>query len=164
MKTKLSLLFLLAFTCSVGFSQQIRKSQPDSIIKIVPDIEGRHFFYTVGGRLLSPEDLRMRLLSYDPSAVEYRAAKTNLIWGFTLSSASGIAGIASVAAFASDNRLNGSTLNPNGTGFIYAQHSQTGAYILTGAAVGLLTAAIITFVKGSRHLKKSFWLYNMRFQ
>src|SRR5471030_319690 len=159
MKTKLSLLFLLVFTCSVGFSQQIRKSQPDSIIKVVPDVEGRHFFYTVGGQVQSPDDIRMRLLSYDPSAVEYRAAKTNLIWGISLSSASGIASVAAVAAFGSSNRLNGATLN--GTQIVYAQHSQTGAYILTGAAVGMLTAAIITFVNGSRHMKKSFWLYNM---
>ena len=162
MKTKLSLLFLLAFTCSVGYSQQIRKSQPDSIIKLVPDAYGRHFFYTVGGRVQSPDDIRMLLLSYDPSAVEYRAAKTNFVWGIGLSTASGIAGIASVAAFASSNRLNGSYLN--GTQIVYAQHSQTGAYILTGAAVGLITAAIITWVNGNRHMKKSFWLYNMRFQ
>lgn len=163
MKTKLSLLFLLMLSCSVAFSQEIRKSQPDSLIKLVPDAWGRHFFYTVGGQVQSPYDIRMRLLSYDPSAVEYRAGRKDLIWGISLSSASGIAGFAAAVIFA-NNSVNSTKLDPSGYGFIHTHPNQTAGYILTGAAVGMLTVGIIDLVKGSGHLKKSFWLYNMRFQ
>jgi len=162
MKKPLLLLFFLSCIASFCLGQEIKKSQPDSLIKIIPD--GRHVLFTVGGRLQSPYDIKMRLLSYTPSANEYHAAKTNLIWGFALSGGSGLASIGAVAAFAHDNKLNGVTFNSSGTGFVYQQHNKTGAYILTGAAVGLLTAAIITFVNGSKHAKKAIWLYNLRFQ
>lgn len=163
MKTKLSLLFLFVFTCSVGFSQEVRKSQPDSLIKLVSDAWGRHFFYTVGSQVQSPYDIRMRLLSYDPSAVEYRAGRKDLTWGMGLASASGIAGFAGGVIFIS-NSVNSTKLDPSGYGFIHTHPNQTAGYILTGTAVVMLTVAIIDLVKGSGHLKKSFWLYNVRFQ
>lgn len=163
MKTKLLLLFLVLLTSFVAFSQEIRTSQPDSLIKIVPDAWGRHFFYTVDGEVQSPYDIRMRLLSYDPSAVEYKAGRKDIAWGIGLSSASGIAGFVGGTLFI-NNSINSTKLDPSGYGFIHTRPDQTAAYLLTGAAVGMLTVAIIDLVKGSAHLKKSFWLYNIRFQ
>jgi hypothetical protein len=166
MKKQLLILFLLAFSSLAGHAQYAKTLQPDSVIKIIPIGEGRYtgYAYTIGGKLYTREDVAMRLLNYAPSASEYNLAKSNITWGFVCLTGSGLAGIGAIAEFAHDNKLNGSSINPDGNGFIYQQHNKTGAYILTGAAVGLLTAAIITWVSGSKHGKKALWLYNQRFQ
>ncbi len=166
MKKQLLILFLLAFSSLAVHAQYAKTPQPDSVIKIIPIGEGKYqgYAYTIGGKLYTRQDVAIRLLSYAPSASEYNLAKSNITWGFVLFAGSGLAGIGAIAEFAHDNKLNGSTLNPDGNGFIYQQHNKTGAYVLTGVAVGLLTTAIITLVSGSKHGKKSLGLYNQRFQ
>lgn len=155
-------MFFLASAALFSYGQDVKKPQPDSLIKVIPD--GRHFLYTIDGKLQSQEDIKMRLFSYTPSANEYNSAKNNFIWGAALAIGSGLASLGAVVEFARDNKLNGATINYNGGGFIYQQHDKTGAYILTVATASLLTAAIITLVNGSKHAKKSLWLYNLRFQ
>ena|ERR1700744_1736327 len=68
--------------------------QPDSIIRLIPAGTGRnsYYLYTIGGRLVTTDEVRIRLASYAPSAQEYTLAKKNLTcaWisfgGFTVSS------------------------------------------------------------------------------
>jgi hypothetical protein len=166
MKKQLLILFLLAFSSLAGHAQYAKTPQPDSVIKIIPIGEGKYtgYAYTIGGKLYTRQDVVLRLLNYAPSASEYNLAKNNVTWGFVLFTVGGLAGIGAIFEFAHDNKMNGATFNPDGNGFIYQQHNKTGAYILTGAAVGLLTAGIITVVSGSKHGKKALWLYNQRFQ
>jgi hypothetical protein len=142
--------------------------QPDSIIKIIPFGEGRHsgFLYTIGGRLVPFEDVKLRLISYAPSADEYYRTKTNLTWGIISFSASGLSMIAAVIEFANNNKHAGETTGfVNGQpAFIYQQHNLAGAYIFTGLATGFLTAAIITLVNAKKHGRKALRLYNKRFE
>jgi len=96
--------------------------------------------------------------------VEYTTARRDITWGFILSGASGAAALGAIASFAHDSRPNGATFNSTGTGFVYQDHNKTAAYVLTGAAVGFLTAAITTWVNGAIHGKRSVYLYNKQYE
>jgi hypothetical protein len=142
--------------------------QPDSVIKMIPTGEGRHidYLYTIGGKLVSPDDVTLRLLSYQPSANEYSQAKNNLIWGWVSFGGFAASSIAATIEYAENNKHAGETTGfVNGQpAFIYQHHSLTGAYIFTGAAVGFLTTSIITLVSARHHAKQALKVYNHRFE
>jgi hypothetical protein len=166
--TFVAILSLFSWLTSHAQDNAPSHPQPDSIIKIIPFGDGRHmsYVYTIGGRLVPFEDVKLRLLSYAPSADEYYRAKTNLIWGIVSFSGFGLSGIAAVIEFANNNKHAGETTGfVNGQpAFIYQQHSLAGAYIFTGLATGFLTAAIITLVNAKKHGREALRLYNRRFE
>jgi hypothetical protein len=151
----------LFFSCGLQ-AQNIPPAhpQPDSIIRIIPAGEGRdrYHLYTIGGRLVTAGEVTHRLAGYPPSATEYTIARHNITatWitfaGFVGSS------FGAVIEYVHNNKRAGEP------GFIYQHHNLTGAYILTGAAVGFLTSAIITAASARLHEHKAMHLYNERFE
>jgi hypothetical protein len=170
MKTLIVITVSLLFTSILVKAQDTTKfrAQPDSVIKLIPFGEGRHtsFLYTIGGRLQTPDDIKIRLLSYEPSAREYSQARNNLTWGYVTGGGFAVAQLAAVVEFATHNKHAGETTGfVNGQPeFIYQHHSLAGAYVLTGIATGLLTAAIINWAKAGKHANRALKLYNQRFE
>jgi hypothetical protein len=170
MKKLLFLTLTFLFLSQLIQAQDIPSShpQPDSIIKVIPAGEGRHTFYlyTIGGKLQTAEDVKFRLLSYEPSATEYSMAKNNLTWGWVTFGGFAASSLGATIEFAENNKHAGETTGiVNGqAAFIYQQHSLTGAYLFTTAAVGFLTASIITLVSASHHAKQALSVYNHRFE
>ncbi|MDB5005636.1 MAG: hypothetical protein JWQ84_363 [Mucilaginibacter sp.] len=173
MKKHLIMLSILLLTVIISQAQdtvlqkkEIKTPQTDSLIKIIP--EGRHFLYTVGGKLQTPDEIKYRLLNYAPSAVELNAAIKNMTWSFvSLGGAAVTSGLAGYEYYNNSKKPVANVAWVNGKpGFVYTypHNDKTGAYILTGAAIGFLAAEIITLVKASNHDKKAFWLYNLQFQ
>jgi hypothetical protein len=145
-----------------------RKVQPDSIIKIAPYSSGRRagYLYTVGGKIQSSADIRLKLLSYQPSAIEVKAAEKNMHWSFISLGGVGVAGIAALVEFKNNNKYIGQTTQivDGQSQVVYQKHNQTAAYILTGVAGGFLIAEVATLINAGKHTKKSFKLYNQRFE
>jgi hypothetical protein len=144
------------------------KAQPDSVIKVIPFGEGKHssYLYTIGGKLQTPDDIKIRLLSYAPSAAEYSIAKNSATWGYVSWAGFGATTIAAVIEFATHNKHAGETTGfVNGQpAFIYQHHSLTGAYVFTGLATAFLVAEIVNLVKAGKHANKALKLYNQRFE
>ena len=182
MKKQLTILFLLVSAALVCQAQGGRNPQPDSLIKIVPIVRGVYgvygdynvpygysqaFIYTIGGKPVSSQEVASRLLNYGPSAAEYNAAQRNLNTGYILYGGAAVASIGAVVAYVDGTKSVPITItNQYGnsvTGSTY-QHNTTGAVILTGVALGLATAALITILNVPKHRQKSVWLYNLRFQ
>lgn len=170
MKKPFVIIILLLFSSLALKAQDTlrKKAQPDSVIKLVPYSSGSHtdYLYTVGGKLQSAEDIKMKLLSYQPSSLEFKAAKNNIRWA--LISAGGIAVSAFAAAleFKNNSKYAGESIAvANGQSeFVYQHHNKTGAYVLTGVAIGFAIAEIVTLVKAGKHSKKALKLYNERFE
>jgi hypothetical protein len=144
------------------------KAQPDSIIKIVPLADGRHVVsaYTIGGKLQTREDVLIRLMRYAPSATEVSKAKTDLTWSYVSYGGFGLSTIAATIIYATHNKHSGESVGfvDGQPEFIYQKHSLTGAYVLTGLAVGFLTSAITNFVNGARHGNNALTLYNQQYE
>ncbi len=168
MKKQILIAFLLLCSASLIKAQDIKKSQPDSLIKIIPFGEGKHtsYLYTIGGKLQTREDVLIRLMRYAPSAVEGSKAKTEATWGYVSWGGTGLSLIAATIVYATHNSHVGETVGiVNGqTAFIYQHHSLAGAYILTGIATGFLTSAIINLVNARKHADKALELYNEQYQ
>ncbi|TSJ43157.1 hypothetical protein FO440_02905 [Mucilaginibacter corticis] len=143
-------------------------SQPDSLIKLIPVGEGNHssYLYTIGGKLQTPEDVKMKILAYAPSALEYRAAKKSAVWSWVSLGGFAASGTAATIEYATHNKSAGETIGVvNGKPeFIYQHHNLTGAYIFTGLASAFLVSTVINFVKAARHGKKSIKLYNAQYE
>ena len=169
MKNLIITLFLLAPALLVkAQTSQPSHAQPDSIIKLIPYGDGRHadFLYTIGGKLQTPEDVKLKILAYAPSALEYHKARTAATWSYVSLAGSAVSGFASIYEFAHNNKLQGSTVafvNGEPT-TIYQHHSYTSAYIFTGLATAFLTSAIINFVHAAKHANKAIQTYNQRFE
>src|ERR1700744_2939883 len=103
MKTKFLLTALLLVAALLVKGQQTVKSpaQPDSIIKLIPIQTANNtiYAYTIGGKLVTREDVAVRLKAYAPSAVFYDQFKNNQTWSYVSVGVSGVASIASVIAF-----------------------------------------------------------------
>jgi hypothetical protein len=170
MKKHLLILFLFTLTSIAGFAQDVKKPQPDSLIKVIPFGYGRHVenVYTIDGKLQSPEDISSRLLSYAPAATEYNKAKNEGTWAYVFLGGATIASFGAIAEYANNNKpVVATAAFVNGQpGFTYAypNNNKTGAYILTGAALGFVTAAITTWVNAAIHSKKAIDYYNQRFE
>jgi hypothetical protein len=150
------------------------KAQPDSIIKIIPYGEGRYggYLYTIGGKLQTPEDVKIKLLAYAPSAGEYQKVKNELTWTYVSTGASVLASSFAIAEFvhhARENYVMPTVTYANGyptsiTPGVVQKTSLTGAYILSGIATGFLVATFVHLVHASRHADKAIKLYNQRFE
>ncbi len=169
MKNLIITLLLLAPALLVkAQTSQPSHAQPDSVIKLIPYGDGRHadYLYTIGGKLQTPEDVKMKILAYAPSAQEYHQAKTAATWAYVSGAGFAISSIAAIAEFAHNNKLQGATVAfvNNEPTTIYQQHSHTGAYIFTGLATAFLTSAIINMVHAAKHADKAIKTYNQRFE
>jgi hypothetical protein len=154
-------LFLGASLCAHAQVSTKPNPQPDSLIKII--YEGRHQLYTIGGKLVSPEDVRARLLSYPASAAEFNMAKRNITWAYISLGASAVSSFASLIEFKNNDKLAGATFGPDGS-IIYQQHSHTGAYIFTGLATGFLFSTFYNIARAGHHGNKALKYYNERFE
>ncbi len=170
MKKLITLTILLAQTSFLLKAQDVikPKAQPDSIIKVIPFGEDRQagYLYTIGGRLETREDVMIRLLAYTPSAFEYHAAKTNIIWTYVSFAGAGITGFAAGIEYAKNNKNAGVTtgfVNGQPT-FIYQHHNLTGAYVLTGAATAFLASSFINLFRAGFHINRAIVLYNQQYQ
>jgi hypothetical protein len=160
----LTVLFLLSSV--VMYAQGNTNTKPDSTIKIIPD--GRHFLYTVNGKLVSPYEVKQMILNYPPSAAEYRLARNNGAWSISLFTASAISGVLAGIQYGH----HGLSTQPNGTAFVNGQPtftygqptSLTGAHLLTGAAIGMLVPAIMTWIGAVKHGNRAVSLFNSRYQ
>jgi hypothetical protein len=159
---------LLLLSTIVAKAQEVKKAQPDSLIKIIPVGEGRQSFYlyTIGGKLQTREDVAIRLMAYAPSATEYRATKNNITWAYVSGGGAAISGLAAITEFAHNNKNAGAT-----TGFIngqptiiYQHHSLAGAYVFTGMATAFLFSSVINITRAVFHGNKAIKLYNQRFE
>ncbi|WP_183560791.1 hypothetical protein [Mucilaginibacter sp. SP1R1] len=176
MKNPIIITLLFLFSTLFIKAQDIKKpqAQPDSVIKIIPFGDGRYsgYLYTIGGKLQTAEDVKIKLLAYAPSAMEFKKAKTYATWSFISmggAAASIPAAIIEFAHHSKDNLNNMPTAGwVNGQpGFIYPpQHhsSLTGAYVFTGVATALLVAAFIHFSKASKHASRALKVYNLQFE
>jgi len=142
-------------------------SQPDSIIKIIP-VEGSNssYLYTIGGKLQTREDVKIRLMRYAPSSQEFSRAKNNLNWIYI--SFAGFAASSTLATieYANNNKNKGATsaiVNGQAT-IIYQHHNLAGAYIFTGAATAFLTSAIINLIEYGKHGNRALKLYNSQYE
>jgi hypothetical protein len=169
------LLLLSSFLVKAQDSLKVRsKAQPDSIIKIIPYGEGRYggYLYTIGGKLQTPEDVKIRLLAYAPSAGEYQKVRNELTWTYVSAGASVLSSSFAIAEFVHHARENYTApivTYTNGYPSSITQAPQhntslTGAYILTGVATGFLVATFIHMVRAAKHGDKAIKLYNQRFE
>ena len=170
MLPSLALTLSAIFLSSILHAQNIPSShpQPDSVIRLIPAGAGRdtYLLYTIGGRLVTADEVKERLAGYPPSAEEYTLVRHNITAAWITFGGFAVSSFAAVIEYAHNNKHAGETTGlVNGqAGFIYQQHSLTGAYILTGVAVGCLVSTIITFVAAKNHSRKALRLYNKRFE
>ena len=171
MKKPIIITLLLMFSSLILKAQDSTSShhaQPDSVIKLVPFDAGSHtsYLYTIGGKIVPPEDVKIRILAYAPSAGEYHKARTNITWGIVSTAGFALSTAGAVIEFATHSKLAGATTEiVNGqASFIYQQHSHTGAYIFTGLASAFLLSSIINYVHAMKHAHKALNLYNQRFE
>lgn len=155
MKRSLIILILLLASSILVKAQVAQHAQPDSVIKVTPTKTGTHttYAYTIAGKVQTPDEVKIKLLAYTPSANEFHQAKTETTWavvstvGFVLSTT------AAVIEYANNNKS--STTE---------HHSLTGAYIFTGAATAFFTSAVINLVQAGKHKTKAMKVYNQRFE
>ncbi len=138
---KLSFLMTLSLLSSIAIYAQKDTSwrpQPDSVIRLIPYGEGRYssYLYTIGGKLQTAEDVKIRLLSYTPSAAEFAQAKNHLTWAYVSFGGLAVSGIAATIEYANNNK-----------------HAGVKRQALSTAAPNLSTSSIAwpgrTFLRGS---------------
>ncbi|TWI95550.1 hypothetical protein JN11_04289 [Mucilaginibacter frigoritolerans] len=160
MKTKIILTIIFILPVFMLKAQQTIKShaQPDSIIKFIPiqTLDTVVYAYTIGGKLATRQEIAFRLMTYAPSAEEYHQFKNNMTWGSISGGAFGISSLASVIAFHNSSKNAVTTMG--------TVHNNSGAYIFTGIATAFLGSAIINWIYGAKHFKKSIKVYNQRFE
>lgn len=169
---KKSIVITLTLVLCALFSQAQdntpHRSQPDSLIKSIPVGEGSHssYLYTIGGKLQTPEDIRIRLLAYAPSAMEFRAAKKNAAWSLVSLGGFAASAVTATIEYATHNKMAGETTGivDGKAAFIYQHHNLTGAYVFTGLASAFLVSTVINFVKAAKHSKRALKLYNERYE
>lgn len=161
MKTKIILAALFIFSHYLLHAQQSIKStaRPDSIIKIIPleSVDDVVYAYTIGGKLHMREDVIIRLKAYAPSAEEYHKSKTDITWGYISGGGFALSSFASVINFRNQSKNYVATMGASGRNY-------SGAYIFTGLASAFVGSAIINWVNGLKHFKKSIAIYNQRFE
>jgi hypothetical protein len=164
MKKPIIITLLLLLSSLLIHAQDIKKPQPDSVIKIIPFGAGKHsaYLYTIGGKLQTREDVLIRLMRYAPSAEEASKARNNATWAYVSLGGTAASIAAATIVYATHNKHAGETTSiVNGqAAFIYQHHSLAGAYILTGMATGFLTSYIINLVEAGKHSNKALNLYN----
>ena len=168
MKNLTFITILLLLSTIVAKAQEVKKAQPDSIIRVIPVGDPRHssYLYTIGDKLRTSDEVAVKLMAYAPSAAEYHAAKNNITWAYVSFSGAAISSLGAVIEFAKNNKNAGVTtgfVNGQPT-FIYQHHSLTGAYVFTGLATAFLVSSIVNLSRVAFHGNKALKLYNQRFE
>lgn len=162
MKNLIVIALLLAVSLCANAQSNIKTTpQPDSLIKII--YEGRHQLYTIGGKLVTPDDVKIRLQSNPASAAEFNMAKRNVTWAYVSLGAGAVSSFAALIEFKNNDKTVGATFGPDGS-IIYQQHSHTAAYIFTGAATAFLFSSFFNMARAAHHGNKALKLYNQRFE
>jgi hypothetical protein len=168
MKKVLAIILLLLSSILVKAQDKKPLAQPDSMIKIMPIEGSRHkeYGYTIDGKMQTREDVMIRLMAYEPSAMELNKAKINHTWIYITAGGVVLSSVGAAIEFANNNKYATETTGMvNGIPTpIYQKHSLTGAYVFTGIATGFLVANIINFVKAAKHNRKALKVYNQRFE
>src|ERR1700744_5026272 len=101
------LLSLSSLILKAQDSLKTHRAQPDSVIKLIPFDTGRHtsYLYTIGGKIVPPEDVKARIMAYAPSAGEYQKAKTNIIWATVSTVGFGATTGVAVIEFVRDSKM-----------------------------------------------------------
>src|SRR5258708_1969450 len=101
----ITLLLLLSSLVLKAQDSKPFHAQPDSVIKIVPFEVGSHtsYLYTIDGKIQTPEDIKIKLLAYAPSAGEYYKTKTDVTWAIVSISGFAASSIAATIEFATHN-------------------------------------------------------------
>jgi hypothetical protein len=158
MKTKIILTIIFILPVFLLKAQQAIKSQaqPDSIIKFIPvqTLDTVVYAYTIGGKLVTRQEVAFQLKTYAPSAKEYHQFKNNMTWGNVSTVAFGVSSFASLLAFHNSNKNTAS-----GT-----VHNNSGSYVFTGVATAFLCTALINWISAAKHFKRSIKIYNQRFE
>ncbi|SDR82567.1 hypothetical protein SAMN05216490_0010 [Mucilaginibacter mallensis] len=151
MKKTIIILFLLASALLV----KAQHVQPDSIIKVTPTKTGTHttYAYTIAGKVQTPDEVKIKLLAYVPSANEFQQAKIETKWAVVSTVGFAVSAIGAVIEYANNNNAP-----------VTEHHSLTGAYIFTGVATAFFTSAVINLVQAGKHKTKAMKVYNQRFE
>ncbi|MBB3057001.1 hypothetical protein [Mucilaginibacter gotjawali] len=168
MKNLTFITILLLLSTIAAKAQEVKKAQPDSIIRVIPVGDPRHssYLYTIGDKLRTSDEVAVRLMAYAPSATEYHAAKNNITWVYVSGAGFAVSGLAAVIEFANNNKNAGaaSAIVNGQAAIVYQHHSLTGAYVFTGMATAFLVSSIINLSKAAFHSNKAIKLYNQRFE
>lgn len=159
---------LLLLSTILAKAQEVKKAQPDSIIRVIPVGDPRHssYLYTIGDKLRTSDEVAVKLMAYAPSALEYHAAKNNITWAYVSFAGAALSGLAATIEFANNSKYAGATTGiVNGqAAFIYQHHSLTGAYVFTGLATAFLVSSLVNLSRVAFHGNKALKLYNQRFE
>jgi len=155
MKRSLIILIILLASSILAKAQVAQHAQPDSVIKVTPTKTGTHttYAYTVAGKVQTPDEVKIKLLAYAPSANEYRTAKVETKWAIISTAGFALSAIGAVIEYADNNKSSATE-----------HHSLTGAYLFTGAATAFFTSAVINLVQAGKHKNKAMKVYNQRFE
>jgi len=155
MKRSLIILIILLAASILAKAQVAQHAQPDSVIKVTPTKTGTHttYAYTVAGKVQTPDEVKIKLLAYAPSANEYHTAKVETKWAIISTAGFALSAIGAVIEYADNNKSSATE-----------HHSLTGAYIFTGAATAFFTSAVINLVQAGKHKNKAMKVYNQRFE
>ena len=157
----ITITFLLLTQFLKAQTSQPHNAQPDSVIKMVQIFGDGHTYnaLTIGGKLATQQEVRIKLLAYDPSAIEVHKAITDITWTYISLVGFGASTSIAIADFAhhSGEKL----VNDEPT---HQHNSLTGAYIFTGAATAFLSATIYHFIRSAKHGQKALSIYNQRFE
>jgi hypothetical protein len=168
MKNLTFITLLLLLSTIVAKAQEVKKAQPDSIIRVIPVGDPRHssYLYTIGDKLRTSDEVAVKLMAYAPSAAEFHAAKSNATWVYVSFAGAAVSGLGAVIEFANNSKYAGATTGVvNGqASFIYQHHSLTGAYVFTGIATAFLVSSIVNLSRVAFHSHKALQLYNQRFE
>jgi hypothetical protein len=162
MKTQIILAALLILSPFILKAQQSIKttSQPDSVIEFIPIVVGSDvgYEYTIGGKLRTREDVVIKLMAYAPSDVDYQKSKNSMTWSYISAGAFAVSSYAAIINFANQGRNEVATMGAVNS------HSNSGAVVFTGIATAFAASAIINWVQGLKHFRKSIKVYNQRFE
>ena len=142
--------------------------QPDSIIRYISiDLMNDYgVVYTIGGKLVSDDEVKAKLLSYKPSAYEFHKAMNNLTWSWVSFLASTPFSYLAVKGFNDNSKYAGATTGiVNGQAAIINQnHSNTKPIFYSVVAGTLFISSLVHFFNLAKHAKKSVALYNSQYQ
>ncbi len=165
MKTQIIIAALSIFSPFLLKAQQSAKStaQPDSIIAFIPiqigsDVGDVGYEYTIGGKLHTRKDVVIKLMAYAPSDVDYQKSKNDMTWSYISAGAFAVSSYAAIINFANRGREEVETMGA------INNHGNSGAFVFTGIATAFAASAIINWVQGLSHFRKSIKVYNQHFE
>lgn len=174
MKNTFIITLLLLFSSALLKAQDTLKlkhnPQPDSIIRQVPVGYGRYSsdLYMVGKQIVTPQEVIIRLQSYQPSAAELQKARHTFTWSWvTFTGGLATSVIGAISLYHNSKNYGATTdFNPT-TGrseFVYQHHNKVPGFIFTGIGIELITTGFVTLVHAGRHSRNAVHIYNLQYQ